>query len=94
MFLVNYLTQELYFYENVVAPTEWHPLSVLTGVGEGNMTRFQFPRYEPLKAELEDFVGAVSNGEAPLVSGVDGMKALHLAQALVESGKKGKVISL
>jgi len=39
-------------------------------------------REEPLKREIEDFVGAVRDKRAPLVSGEDGRRALALAQAI------------
>ena len=86
MFLVNYLSQELYFYENDVAPGSWDSLSVLRGVGEGTMTGFKINRVEPLKAEIEDFIQAVKTNGEPKVTGRDGLRALLLAQAMVESG--------
>lgn len=88
MFRVNYLTQELYFYENDDAPGTWDQLSVLTGVGEGNITGIKINRTEPLRAEIEDFIKAVKTHGEPRVTGRDGLRALQLAQALVDSGKK------
>ena len=41
-------------------------------------------REEPLRRELADFVGAVRQRRAPLVSGEDGRAALALAQAIAE----------
>jgi len=41
-------------------------------------------REEPLKREIEDFVGAVRDKRAPLVSGEDGRRALALAQAIAD----------
>lgn len=91
-FLVNYLTQELYFYENDVAPSNWDSLSVLRGVGEGNVTGYKVPRVEPLKAEIEDFIEAVQTNGTPKVTGEDGLRALALAQAMVESGQTGQPV--
>jgi predicted dehydrogenase len=39
---------------------------------------------EPLKKELEDFIGAVRDGRAPEVSGEQGRAALSLAARIVE----------
>jgi predicted dehydrogenase len=39
---------------------------------------------EPLKRELEDFVSAVANRRAPLVTGAQGRRALALAQRITE----------
>lgn len=39
---------------------------------------------EPLKLELESFIRCVRTGARPVVSGADGVKALHLAQRIVD----------
>ncbi len=49
---------------------------------------------EPLKAELRHFTECISNGEEPRVSGLDGLKALQIAQAALTSSLKGKLIKL
>ena len=41
-------------------------------------------REEPLKRELEDFVGAVRDRRPPLVTGDAGRRALALAQAIAD----------
>ncbi|HNT55081.1 MAG TPA: Gfo/Idh/MocA family oxidoreductase [Anaerolineaceae bacterium] len=93
MFRVDDLTQDLYFYENAQAASlTWPALQTLVGVSEGSMTRFAIQRYEPLKLELQAFLKA-ARGEAPVaVSGEDGLAALRLALALVESGKNRQQI--
>lgn len=94
MFLVNYLTQDLYFYENNHADSQWGSLGLLRGVSEGNMVRLKIEKREPLRVEIEAFVKAVREGEEPMVSGEDSLAALALAQSLVESGRENRVISL
>ena len=42
-------------------------------------------RAEPLARELADFVGAMANARAPLVSGVEGRRALELAARVAAS---------
>jgi predicted dehydrogenase len=91
MFVANYLTQDLVLYENDAAPqgSNWHELAVM-GVSEGRMIRFKINKKEPLREELDAFVGAVrTNGPAP-VRGEDGLLALAIAQRLVESGASGE----
>lgn len=92
MFQVNYLTQELYFYENDYADSRWESLGVLTGVGEGNMVRLRIERKEPLRGELEAFVQAVVEGKEPSVSGEEALEALALAERVVKAGRTGKVL--
>ena len=41
-------------------------------------------REEPLKREIEDFIGAVRDKRQPLVTGEDGVRALKLAQAIAD----------
>lgn len=88
MFLVNYLTQDLYFYENGYIGGAWENLGVLRGVGEGNVIKFHIERREPLLVELESFVEAVADDRVPAVSGEDGLIALALTQKIVESGRR------
>lgn len=95
LFRVDDLTQDLYFFENAHATGElWAGLRTLKGVSEGSMIRYTLQRYEPLKAELQAFVSAVRGEREVPVSGEDGLAALHLALALVESGKTHQVIEV
>ena len=95
MFRVDSLTQNLYFYENAQANGEmWGALRVLKGVSEGRMVRYPLQRYEPLKAELEAFADAVLNDEPVPVRGEDGLAALRLALALVESGETHRIVEI
>ena len=93
LFRVDDLTQDLYFYENSInQQLSWPALQTLKGVGEGRMTRFVMQRYEPLKAELQAFLSALYNGHPVPVTGEDGLAALRLAQALVDSGRSHQII--
>ena len=49
-------------------------------------------REEPLKRELLHFIRCVQGLERPLVSGEDGLRALRVAQAAVESYRRGEII--
>lgn len=97
LFRVDDLTQDLYFFENAytgsISPNGglWPALQTLKGVSEGSMTRFALQRYEPLKAELQAFLKAVQDDLPAPVTGEDGLAALRLALALVESGRTHQV---
>jgi UDP-N-acetylglucosamine 3-dehydrogenase len=95
MFRVDDLTQDLYFYENAKVSEElWLGVKALKGVSEGSMTRFALQRREPLKAELEAFLQSIE-GKIPVpVTGTDGLNALKLSLALIESGQKNQVIEV
>ena len=95
MFLVDHLTQDLYFYENAETHGEgWSPIRLLRGVSEGRMIRYPIQKYEPLKAELEAFARAIADDTPVPVTGADGLAALRLAKALVRSGQEGQAITL
>ena len=87
MFKVDYLTQDLYFFENPKGNgMEWETLRVLRGVSEGRMVRYSITKKEPLRAEHEAFLSAVRS-EAPIpITGNDGLRALELAQMVIASG--------
>ena len=55
------------------------------------------PRYafvEPLKLELQHFAQCVNEKKKPLVTGLDGIKALKIAEAIMASSEQNKVIAL
>lgn len=82
MYLVNYLTQDVYFYENDYTTTTWDALRSLTGVSEGTMTRLKVQKAEPLRLEYENVVAALSQDIAPIVTGEDGVAVLKVVLQL------------
>ncbi len=93
MFLVNYLTQELWFYENRSARDLWEGLATV-GVSEGEVTKYELERVEPLRAELEVFAEAVMHGHNGLVNGEEGLRAVYLAQQLLRASSEQRVVKL
>ena len=93
MLTLDYINQELFLYQSVGQPSTWvdpagpritpqavHKLPVL--------------KREPLLAELEAFVQAVSRDEEPPLTCEDAIVALHLAEQLVESSVKGQTLAV
>ena len=94
MFRVDYLTQDLYFFENATANGgDWETLRILRGVSEGRMIRHVVAKKEPLRAEQEAFLASVRAQVPVPVTGLDGLKALELAQAMTASGLEHRPIS-
>ena len=54
----------------------------------------RYPWQEPLKLELQHFANCILKKEKPLITGVDGLKALQIAEAALKSSATGKVIRL
>jgi len=95
MFRVDDLMQNLFFYENSQAAGDlWSPLRTIRGVSEGSMTRYALTRREPLKAELKAFLDSIENGEEVPIKGEDGLQALRISLALVESGITHQVVEV
>ncbi len=54
----------------------------------------RYPWQEPLKLELQHFANCILKKEKPLVTGVDGLKALQIAEAALKSSATGRVVKL
>lgn len=54
----------------------------------------RYPWQEPLKLELQHFANCVLKREKPLITGMDGLKALQIAEAALKSSAKGRMIKL
>jgi len=61
---------------------------------EGAMHQLEFPPEEPLRAELTAFLDAIETRSQPLVDGVDGMEAVRVVEAAIESARTGKWIDI
>ena len=59
MFVLDYLTQDLFFYAHPTTGNEWDALAGMRGGGEGDMMRYALQRREPLRVEWEAFLAAV-----------------------------------
>lgn len=96
MFVANYHTQELSFFENPAVLTTEEGTNWETDreffVDAGNMIKFQMLKREPLRLQLEAFMQAVRDGAAQApCSGQDGLEALELALQIVTSGRASRI---
>jgi UDP-N-acetylglucosamine 3-dehydrogenase len=88
MFVIDYLMQDLRFFEHPRAAIEWEALGVVRGIGEGDMIRYAIPHREPLVVQWEAFLGAVRSGGPPPVPGREGLAALSIATAIRRAGRE------
>jgi predicted dehydrogenase len=84
MFVVDYAAQSLTFYENFAAVAREGAIASVT---EGPMTRYPIAYQEPLRLELEAFRDALLAGGPAPVSAGDGIAALAVSEALVQSAR-------
>ena len=74
--------------------------STVSFAGDGGIIsdkplHFFLERYaEAYRRELDHFIGAIASGAAPLVGGSDGVKALVLADAGLESFRTGRAVRI
>jgi UDP-N-acetylglucosamine 3-dehydrogenase len=54
----------------------------------------RYPWQEPLKLELQHFANCILKKEKPLITGMDGAKALRIAEAALKSSAANKMIKL
>ncbi len=92
MLVIEYISQDLTFYENPRANVKWDALGLIRGTGEGNMIRYALERREPLKEEWTRFFAAMDSNQQPFVSGYDGLAALSTANAIQESGRENNPV--
>lgn len=92
-YVADTLTGDLTLHENGAFSVEWDSFASFRGVTEGNVTRFAYPKKEPLRAELEAFRDAVKGLETPIVSFDEGVLAVEVAEGFLQSAVEGKVIS-
>jgi UDP-N-acetylglucosamine 3-dehydrogenase len=87
MYVVDYVTQDLWLHEHPKGEAEWETLGVVRGANEGRTIRFGLDRREPLVIEHERFIDAVRSGGPPPVSPEEAVTVLSAAEAIVESGR-------
>ena len=89
MFRVNYLDQELYFYENKsFSRNDWE------SVTEGDMKKIIIPKKEPLQLEIDAFLDCIAHNRKSPVSGEDALQVLKIANYLLRSAREKKVVEL
>jgi UDP-N-acetylglucosamine 3-dehydrogenase len=54
----------------------------------------RYPWQEPLKLELQHFANCILKKDKPLITGMDGVKALQIAEAVLKSSATNKMIKL
>lgn len=91
-FVVDTLAADLTFFANGEVTADWQTLTQFRGVSEGDVVRFSIPKPEPLLVELEHFVLAVRGERADVVSLRDGLRAVVVADAVVESALSGATV--
>lgn len=93
VFFADTVSGDLILHENGAFAVEWDSFESFRGVTEGNMTRFAYPKKEPLRAELEGFRDAVLGDGSDFVSLAEGLEVAKVADAILRSAASNTVQS-
>lgn len=95
MFRVDYITQDLYFYQNGETNGEkWSTISLLRGVSEGMIIKYPIKKREPLRVEIESFISSVQGHTTDRGNGRDALVTLKLVADLEQAAKSGQTKSV
>ena len=88
----DYMNQTVQFSTSV--PTEVDLSNAFQMPQEYDIKLVSLKKQEPLRNELRDFLDAVIEKRRPLVTGEDGLRALELALAALESMEQGRKVEI
>lgn len=93
---LDYVTQELVLYKSnyasKVVPSEYKKF--IAKLSKSTKIHAQIKKEEPLKLEILDFVNSIIKKTKPLVAPQEGINAVRLAEAVLESLSDKKLIKL
>lgn len=85
---------DLTFYENGDMPVQWDQIAAFRGVSEGTVTRYALTKREPIAVELGHFRDAILGVANDHVTMEEGLKALRVVEAILESASTNEVVHL
>ena len=88
------LTADLTFYANGSTLTTWGGLQQFHGVSEGDVVRYAIAKPEPLCTEHENFRDAVLGKPADIVTLIEGMATVLVAESVIESADRGSTVAV
>ncbi len=82
---LNYITQELVYYESVYDKSSDSFGDFVIKFGEPNITKIGIQKEEPLKKELMHFIDCIKDNKEPMVSGEQALEALRISEEALKS---------
>lgn len=93
-FVADTLSADLTFFANGSVATQWDDVARFRGVSEGDMVRYAIAKPEPLRSEHEAFRDAVLGKESDIVTMADGLRAVRVADAVLQSSRSGQTVQI
>ena len=94
MFIADTLSADLTFYANGSVDTTWDDIAQFRGVSEGEMRRPAIAKPEPLRIEHEQFRDAILGKPADIVTLEQGAAVVQVCEAMIESAKGDRFITI
>lgn len=88
------LMGDLTYFRNGEIPVEWDHIANFRGVSEGEVTRYELAKREPLRVEHEHFRDAILGQGNDHVSMQEGLEALRVVDAILESARTQQAVAL
>lgn len=85
---------DLTFFENGEFPVEWDQIAAFRGVSEGTVTRYALQKREPLAVEHANFRDAIRGNKTDMVTMREGLEAIRVTEAILESAATGASVRL
>lgn len=85
---------DLTFHENGDQPLQWDQIAAFRGVSEGTVIRYALTKREPLAVEHAHFRDAVLGKGCQHVSMDEGLEALRVTEAILDSARTGRAVRL
>ncbi|MBN2101821.1 MAG: Gfo/Idh/MocA family oxidoreductase [Candidatus Aenigmarchaeota archaeon] len=82
---LNYITQELIYYESIYDKFCDDFGDFVINFGEPNITKVNIKKEEPLKVELKHFIDCIENNKEPIVTGEQALEALRVSEMALNS---------
>lgn len=93
-FVADTATGDLTFHANGTIALEWESVSSFRGVSEGDVTRYAFPKREPLRVEHEAFRDAVLGKPSDVVTMEQGQRTLVVVESALRAAQEQVMIRL
>jgi UDP-N-acetylglucosamine 3-dehydrogenase len=93
-FVADTLTADLTFYANGSVKVTRDEIAQFRGVSEGDVIRYAIAKPEALRVEHENFRDAVLGQDSDIVTLDQGMIAVIVAEATIESARTGQTIAV
>jgi UDP-N-acetylglucosamine 3-dehydrogenase len=89
---LDYTTQSVTISSSTLM--KYDPFNLYQVPFEYDIRQVSLQKREPLRLEIEDFLGAIKSKRKPLATGRDAMETLRVAEAALRSQKRGAVVKL